>query len=462
LGLWIWVFGGGKTRISYLTPLTFDELFNSKKRNTTITANTWHPSMEKRDKIYEDEYLSELSEDSITKMADEIGYKDGWKKVGLKFRPEVTFEFLKEKHPALLFDGGNIAICKVMISTLAKQNVKMDEFLRAVDEVGLRSSASSFRKNFVLPGKAPQVENPVQANNNNAPGPAQPAPEAKEPDFTKEEWYLRAKPVIKNVTKEELADAQSVPVAIFVVNDTEKNAVLRDFAPLQGKDSLLRVKKSGQFYTVGRFGNYNAVLTQTDMGGESVLSFDRAISDWKVKILIAIGVAWGTNPKSQKLGDVLVSKEIAVYGDNDKAQNGEYNTRSHIPKAGANILRSLKEYHDSWEFKFDNQNSKVHIGRIISAGLLVNDQEVKNHLLQLPQHQLVDIIGGDMEAKELAHVVYQNSLKVQEWVMVKGICDWADGNKHKGYQPLAAAAASGFVKFVLSQPDVLDDIINPN
>jgi hypothetical protein len=57
---------------------------------------------------------SQLPGDAIAKMADEIGYKDGWKKVGLMFRPEVKYEVIDKKYPHLMFNGGDIAYCKVM------------------------------------------------------------------------------------------------------------------------------------------------------------------------------------------------------------------------------------------------------------------------------------------------------------------------------------------------------------
>jgi hypothetical protein len=43
-------------------------------------------------------------------------------------------------------------------------------------------------------------------------------------------------------------------------------------------------------------------------------------------------------------------------------------------------------------------------------------------------------------------------------ILVKAICDWADGKKNKKHQPLAAAAALSLVHHVLSQADVLNGL----
>ena len=42
------------------------------------------------------------------------------------------------------------------------------------------------------------------------------------------------------------------------------------------------------------------------------------------------------------------------------------------------------------------------------------------------------------------------STEQTEWIMVKGICDWADGTKCDGYQKVAASSAVSLVKKVLS------------
>jgi nucleoside phosphorylase len=45
-----------------------------------------------------------------------------------------------------------------------------------------------------------------------------------------------------------------------------------------------------------------------------------------------------------------------------------------------------------------------------------------------------------------------------EWILVKAICDWGDGTKHKRDQPLAAAAAVSLVHHVLADNTALDGI----
>ncbi len=48
-----------------------------------------------------------------------------------------------------------------------------------------------------------------------------------------------------------------------------------------------------------------------------------------------------------------------------------------------------------------------------------------------------------------------NSLQ-KPWILIKAICDWADGKKNDKHQPLAAAAAVSLVHYVLSQKTILN------
>lgn len=49
----------------------------------------------------------------------------------------------------------------------------------------------------------------------------------------------------------------------------------------------------------------------------------------------------------------------------------------------------------------------------------------------------------------------------KEWIVVKAVCDWADGTKkttRDNYHPLAAAASLSLVKFVISLPNAFSDL----
>lgn len=96
---------------------------------------------------------------------------------------------------------------------------------------------------------------------------------------------------------------------------------------------------------------------------------------------------------------------------------------------------------------------KVLAGPIATGGVLINNAALIETLNRSPDFR--SVVGGEMEAWGLYQAVTIGvaSLDVaMEWIVVKGICDWGF-QKTKGWQPLAAAAASDLVFTVLSNPD---------
>lgn len=168
--------------------------------------------------------------------------------------------------------------------------------------------------------------------------------------------------------------------------------------------------------------------------------------------LINLGVAWGKDAKEQTLGDVLVSETVVAPARNDKLVGGERFNRAEIPAVSISLVKSYANewnHHGPQEY-FGNKTVKVHIGRIISVGYLLNDTQKKAELLAQPDMRYA--IGGEMES----FGIYASSfLNNTPWIMVKGICDWADGTKPDNSQPFAAATAAKLAHQVFSFPGAL-------
>jgi nucleoside phosphorylase len=81
-------------------------------------------------------------------------------------------------------------------------------------------------------------------------------------------------------------------------------------------------------------------------------------------------------------------------------------------------------------------------GAVLSGEELIDNAERKKELFDAFPHA----IGGEMEGRGLYGAAQAAGV---DWILVKAICDWADGNKHKLAQPLAAAAAVDLVRHVL-------------
>ena len=68
-------------------------------------------------------------------------------------------------------------------------------------------------------------------------------------------------------------------------------------------------------------------------------------------------------------------------------------------------------------------------------------------------------IGGEMEGTGLASAADRKPKKC-EWILVKAICNSADGTKSKKHQAFAAASSVSLVEHVFNQVGAFDAIIS--
>ena len=90
----------------------------------------------------------------------------------------------------------------------------------------------------------------------------------------------------------------------------------------------------------------------------------------------------------------------------------------------------------------DWEGASTSFGLILSGEKLVNEPAFRDLLLKLEP----EAIGGEMEGAGL--YVAAREAKV-DWILVKAICDWAEGTKSDDAQPMAAHNAAQFVLHVL-------------
>ena len=96
--------------------------------------------------------------------------------------------------------------------------------------------------------------------------------------------------------------------------------------------------------------------------------------------------------------------------------------------------------------------SQVHGGVMAGSGYLIDNLHYQDEILAAVENKVgQQVQGGDMEAHALAKTA--GFYAVKKWAVVKGIADWADGRKHKSYQPFAAAMAVRFVQVLLNGMD---------
>jgi nucleoside phosphorylase len=244
-----------------------------------------------------------------------------------------------------------------------------------------------------------------------------------------------------------------IDIVLLTATDIELNAVLDQLKLYPGRKEKFKIFEGPETYYVGRFGAFKAIATKCRMGaiseGSVILATEQAQRIWKPKAIIMVGIAFGKDAKKQKIGDVLVASQIISYEPQRVGEPVQH--RGSIPSSNTTLLNRFENVHD-WEFpSVDGSPCNLQIGPILSGEKLIDDPEFKSALLkQFPQ-----AIGGEMEGAGLCAASGRVGIA---WILVKSICDWADGTKNDEYHSLASAAAVSLVYKVLSQKTVLNSI----
>jgi len=213
-------------------------------------------------------------------------------------------------------------------------------------------------------------------------------------------------------------------ILLMTATDLETKALHNYIKPLDKYSSIIKVYHDSRTYYIGKFGNYEIVHVQCEMGSmsrsASTLTTSEAIRDLKPRFVLMIGIAFGIDETKQKIGDVLVSEAIMPYNSKRVGEN-ETIPRGIASYASKSILNRFKNL-QTWEhFLEDSQKSELICGLLLSGEELIDNKTRRDELRTIyPTAK-----GGEMEGAGLLSAC---DGKV-EWMVVKGVCDFADGKK---------------------------------
>ena len=249
-------------------------------------------------------------------------------------------------------------------------------------------------------------------------------------------------------------DLSPRPTLLITATEVELWAVLSYMTPKKGKRAIRRGHIGKETYYLGRYGVEDVILTMCGMGSMGrdsvILATQEAIAQFSPKAIFLVGIAFGRGTSKQALGDVLVASQIISY-EQQRVGEKQVVHRGVVVETGPTLLNRIRQALD-WVFVGqDGRRSRMLIGPVLSGEKLVDRASYKEGLFDsFPQ-----AIGGEMEGAGLYAAAARSGL---EWIVVKGICDWADGSKTDDAQPLAAAAAASLVHHVLSNRFVLESL----
>lgn len=249
---------------------------------------------------------------------------------------------------------------------------------------------------------------------------------------------------------------------VLTVTDIETDVFLRYLKPITEDESVLTTRNEGRIYSIGRIGNFNVIHTRcTSMGsveaGSSTLTTSNALNDWAcVKAVAMVGIAFGMygdedDENQQHFSDVLVSKSIYPY-ENQKLVEKQTKYRGEWHSANSSLVNAFEEVAKNWSFlNLNGEHCKIEVCDILSGEKLFDDKASRNQL----KASFQSARGGEMEGIGLASACNDAG---KPWVLVKAICDFADGNKadnKDNKQENAATSACVAFEAVCNRVDLL-------
>ena len=232
-------------------------------------------------------------------------------------------------------------------------------------------------------------------------------------------------------------------ILIVTATKVEAQAVHDVFCPTEPRPWDRSFIEGRIYYNLGPCDGVQVHMVQSEMGtavpGGSLETVSHAIEDLQPQAIIMCGVAFGLHQNKQKLGDILVAQKLQIYEVSKiDALQGEI-PRGDRVATSRRLLNQFRSGDNDWNLP---DAPKRHFGLVLSGEKLVNNLDFCNKLLKMEK----EAIGGEMEGNGLYLAATEHKV---DWIVVKAICDWADGNKHDGAQLLAARNAAEFVSYVL-------------
>jgi nucleoside phosphorylase len=275
--------------------------------------------------------------------------------------------------------------------------------------------------------------------------------------YTGQPWYNPPWPEFTSKTKPDASKDVKPKLGLVVATEAEIRQGLHLLKPLTGKRKIWKVTHDQETFYIGRLGAFDTVLTMCTIGAEGVagsaLTIDSLIKMWKVKAVVLTGIAFGAAREKQGPADVLIAESVIPY--ESQRVGAEIKFKSPIPPASSLLINRFRNAL-GWKFgRPDKTNVATHFGPVLSGAKLIDNIDLKSQLL----NQFPSAIGGEMEGSGLTSSALRNRT---EWILVKGVCDWADGHKHSDYQQMAAASAISLCQSVFTDPHALNGLGKTN
>lgn len=228
-------------------------------------------------------------------------------------------------------------------------------------------------------------------------------------------------------------------ILIVTVTKTESRAVIDVFAEATKQRTRPFEVDGRTYFELGAINGAAVFMTQSEMGagglGSSLQTVQKGIKALSPAAVIMVGLAFGADQNWQAIGDILVSENLRHY-EPQRSGMQQIIPRGSRPDVSPRLLNRMKSADLTWD------GAPVRFGVLLTGEKLVDHLAFRAQLLCLEP----EAIGGEMEGAGLYAACQEEKI---DWILVKAICDWADGEKERDRGARQQTAATNAAKFVL-------------
>ena len=244
-----------------------------------------------------------------------------------------------------------------------------------------------------------------------------------------------------------------VNVILHTVNNNEYQAAVTCMEPPDGFEAAVQ-NFPDPAMVVGMFADKKVALIKTKPGSKCREKIDKALTVFKnARYIIAVGVCYAFEPRKYKLGDVLISTKISDLANFKMKSDGTVEDRGETIDVEEFLSDTFcSDTMHNPEFKVtEERESEVYSGRFLSHPLLMDNKTERDKF----HAAAPNAIGGEMEGGVLMQVCKKKN-NIQGIVVIKGVVDYADGDKGKQWQFTAALAAVHYTRSKLKAVNLPD------
>ncbi len=263
------------------------------------------------------------------------------------------------------------------------------------------------------------------------------------------ESLVTSAPSLSNIMTNVTSNANlHFDVLLITVNPHEFDAVFKLARERSGRAPEIIPKSKRNYFDLGIHGGLRVGMVRAQMGstqpGATATTTLQAMHEVSPRYIIGVGIAFGVDPDKQPIGQILFSEKLQDYNLIKAATEERTGSLVIIPRGdkvspNPSFLNRIQTAADLW--RLEGQSVPVSPTLLLSGDTLVDNFDYREQLSEL----FPEARGGEMEATG----IYSSSREDETpWMIIKAICDYADGNKREDKEERQKLAANNAARFL--------------